>query len=158
MAVRLGSYAPEVALADSSVNCRVKRQDHRYKSRKERKRGRKLQVSGRWWAGTSFPTNPRRRSVAHLEPRQRQGGCLQLLLNTYLCQPQSLLAPYDTSCYLTSSDSAPYSHKVTRRALPPFCPAMTTVSKDAQQSSYPYVKDNRCTTRTTDDKSRFLAQ
>jgi hypothetical protein len=60
-----------------------------------------------------------------------------------------LLSPVHSSGSLSPH---PQSHATLVRRT------MTTISKDAQQSSYPYVMDNRFTTPWTDDKRHFTVR
>jgi len=111
-------------------------------------------------AGTSFPTkDPRPRESAILTRVGVELGVvlstcfasLRLSILTAIAQIllRSTLNPRRILDFLLSH---PQSH------IAPTCWTMTTISKDAQQSSYPYVMDSRHPTRTTDDKDHYTAR
>lgn len=110
-------------------------------------------------SGRSFPTKPRR---SRLQPRDR--------LRASSCPCTRCLAFHQSlSSFSTNSRFCCLKIPSTIRSLdsyPPYsqcratllCQTMTTISKDAQQSSYPYVMDSRRTKPSTDDMRRFIAR
>jgi hypothetical protein len=111
----------------------------------------------RWEGGRnymSFPTKPASfASSAELRLVLHVLSCFESItlpfLKTVAYLLHYLLSPVHSSGSLSPH---PQSHATLVRRT------MTTISKDAQQSSYPYVMDNRFTTPWTDDKRHFTVR
>jgi hypothetical protein len=116
--------------------------------------GGRREERSRKWAGAS-PQKPRR---SRLQPSFDCRACAVLLpsINHSASSRHTVTVIVPRLPSVTYSLGSLPSHSKSHATLT--CQTMTTISKDAQQSSYPYVMDNRSTTLSTDDKHHFIAR